>query len=269
MDDVLSTLRIKILHAQASQLDELWKSDLDNSPFSKLYYIESGSGYLRHHDNEFKLEPGHVYLIPPLSGLSYGCDSQIEIWWLHFTADVLMSLDLFDYINCSYEIAPKNISHIRIGMSNLIALFSKGGVDSQLLANGILMQLLASFVKEKGYQVNSERRELILRFQPAMDYVEKHLGEKLSVTELAKKVSLERAYFSTLFSKTFNISPALYINRKRIERAQKLLCETDLKLEAVSQELGFTDAFHLSKTFKKFTGLSPSEFRKKKAHLIP
>jgi transcriptional regulator GlxA family with amidase domain len=102
-----------------------------------------------------------------------------------------------------------------------------------------------------------------------LNHIEKHLGEKLSVTELAKKVSLERAYFSTLFSKIFKISPALYINRKRIERAQKLLCETDLKLEALAQELGFTDAFHLSKTFKKFTGVSPSEFRKRKANLIP
>jgi transcriptional regulator GlxA family with amidase domain len=148
-------------------------------------------------------------------------------------------------------------------------LFNKGGIDSQLLANGVLMQLLASFVKKEDSQVNPEKREMILRFQPALDHIEKHLGEKLSVTELAQKVSLERAYFSTLFSKTFNISPALYINRKRIERTQKLLCETNLKLEAISQELGFTDAFHLSKTFKKFTGISPSEFRKRKPHLIP
>ncbi len=265
----MATLRLKILQAHKSQLDAAWNCKLDNSPFAKIYYVESGAGFLRHHDQEFKLMPGRICLIPPLSGLSYGCDNKVEIWWAHFSAEVLSALNLFEYLNFSFQIAPKNTEHMRIIISNLITIFNEDSPDAQLLSNGLLLQMLAPFIKKSGSKVNAEKQAQILRFQPALKHIERHLGEKISVSALAKKVSLERAYFSTLFAKVFGISPALYINRKRIENAQAILRGTETKLEAIASELGFTDGFHLSKTFKKITGISPSEFKKRNRRLTP
>jgi AraC-like DNA-binding protein len=54
-----------------------------------------------------------------------------------------------------------------------------------------------------------------------------------------------------------------------VERAQRMLLESDATLQAIADRLSFTDAFHLSKTFKRIVGVSPSEFRSADHRLLP
>jgi len=83
--------------------------------------------------------------------------------------------------------------------------------------------------------------------------------------QLAELAHLEATYFSRQFSRRFGLSPVQYIQRQRIERAQRLLWETDATLSVIAEQTGFSSPFHLSKTFKKLTGMPPSEFRRRRA----
>jgi transcriptional regulator GlxA family with amidase domain len=55
--------------------------------------------------------------------------------------------------------------------------------------------------------------------------------------------------------------PVRYILQQRIRQAQLFLRQTDRTIDDVGETLGFVDGFHLSKVFKKFTGLSPGKYR--------
>ena len=88
------------------------------------------------------------------------------------------------------------------------------------------------------------------------------MKNKVGIIELSKSVHLERNYFSTLFKKVLGVSPIIYYHQLRCKAAQSLLQNRAITIEAIAQELGYVDAFHFSKSFKKIIGSSPSDFRK-------
>ncbi len=264
MDDLLSTLQLKILVASRGHFSTQWRVRNDFSPYARFYLIASGSAWMRHHDRDFSLSPGNLYLIPPRSGMEGGCGRHVEIYWTHFTASVYSGLDWFDWIDCDYVWKPNNFNEIKKRFSALVTGYHLTIPAAKIRSQSIQLELLAPFYRHPLSKSNDKNRQnWMQRFKPVMEYVENHLGDKLTVSQLAKKAYLERAYFSTRFSETFGIPVKKYIIQRRIDHARRMLLDTNVKLEAIAGELGFTDAFHFSRTFKKLTGESPSDFRRR------
>jgi AraC-like DNA-binding protein len=124
------------------------------------------------------------------------------------------------------------------------------------------MEIIASFFKRYDIKLPERFKKDIRRFEAIASLVEDSPGNKWSIQELAAKSGFGRVRFSTEFKRVFGVPPAKFIMRKRLERARYLLLATGRTLEDIAEELGFSDAFHLSKSFKADTGLSPKEFRK-------
>ena len=79
LTSLLRTLGLVILNAEDCQLNKTWKYDHVNSPFSRLYLIHSGVGWVCHHDQAWRLRPGSMHLIPSFTLSNYRCEKQIEI----------------------------------------------------------------------------------------------------------------------------------------------------------------------------------------------
>jgi transcriptional regulator GlxA family with amidase domain len=77
------------------------------------------------------------------------------------------------------------------------------------------------------------------------------------------------AAFSRRFAALFGLPPIQYQLGRRIATARQMLRASDVKLEEVACRLGFSDAFHFSKTFKRLTGLSPQQFRQRPSLPLP
>ncbi|MGG1554438.1 response regulator transcription factor [Paenibacillus ferrarius] len=93
-------------------------------------------------------------------------------------------------------------------------------------------------------------------------YIETHLHEELSREELAAAVYLNPAYLSRLFKKETGLSISEFSLKVRMERAKKLLAESNDKVSAVAEQTGYSHFSFFAKMFKKYTGLSPQEYRK-------
>lgn len=126
---------------------------------------------------------------------------------------------------------------------------------------GVLFLLLVPFLARAKPETVARRRRAYLRFREALAYIDAHLAEPPRVSELARVSHLERTYFSRLFQSQMGVKPAAYILRRRIEKAKQRLWTTEEPLRAIAESLGFSDAFHLSKSFKRLVGMSPSDFR--------
>lgn len=88
-------------------------------------------------------------------------------------------------------------------------------------------------------------------------------NSNLKIDEIAKTTGVSSCYFRKLFEEYSGESPILFRQRHRIEKAKLLLLsEEDYSIGEISQMLGFSDIYHFSKSFKKFTSLSPSEYKK-------
>lgn len=93
-------------------------------------------------------------------------------------------------------------------------------------------------------------------------YIEQHCGETLRVHELAQMCGMSYSYFAKLFRETYNQSCKEYIEFTRINKATDLLLFTNQDLTYISQETGFADCSHLIRTFKKWKGMTPKQWKK-------
>ena len=87
-----------------------------------------------------------------------------------------------------------------------------------------------------------------------------------TVAELADKCGIGRDSFSRNFIRKYGISPKQFLNRCILQRAYSLLATENIKNYEVAQKLKFTNEFYFSRFFKKHTGMTPSQFRKKNLH---
>lgn len=101
----------------------------------------------------------------------------------------------------------------------------------------------------------------------AKAYAQAHLTEHITLTALARHVHLSPYYFCHLFKKTTQLSFVDYVNRLRIEKASGQLADPGARISEVASTCGFDSLSHFDRTFKRYTGQSPKQYRT--THLRP
>jgi two-component system response regulator YesN len=97
----------------------------------------------------------------------------------------------------------------------------------------------------------------------ALKYIENHYMEcDLSLDDVANHVHISPSYFSVIFKTEHEMTFTDYLIKVRIEIAKELMRKTDLKLYEIAHRVGYDTAAYFSTAYKKYTGYSPSEFRK-------
>lgn len=99
--------------------------------------------------------------------------------------------------------------------------------------------------------------------EEAKHYIEDHLAEEVSLEEVAEYIGLNASYFSQLFKQSTQETFVQYRTRRRMEKAKKLLQQPHYRITDISGEVGYADHPHFTKTFKKYAGCLPSEYRQK------
>lgn len=97
---------------------------------------------------------------------------------------------------------------------------------------------------------------------PALDYIEKHFLENISIKTLADLCNLSQSHFFTLFKKQTALSPIQYKHNLLVENAIDMLTLTDKTIEEISEELNFSSSNYFRKIFTSITGHTPKEYRK-------
>ena len=92
-------------------------------------------------------------------------------------------------------------------------------------------------------------------------HVEDNLGSALTLAELAGVVGLSVFHFTRKFRGSFGCPPHVYVMRRRLDAAKRLLARPDLPLKVVAAECGFSDQSHLGRWFRRAYGLTPAAYR--------
>ena len=94
-------------------------------------------------------------------------------------------------------------------------------------------------------------------------YINKHLSESHSIPDIAKGCAMSESCFRRLVNEKTGLSPVRYIARQKIVKAKQLLAVDELSVEEIASILGYYDSAHFIKCFKRETGQTPAQFRKK------
>lgn len=97
------------------------------------------------------------------------------------------------------------------------------------------------------------------------EYIDLFLSDNLRITDIAEKCGLSYSCFAKKFREQYGISCKQYIEQTRLYKVEEFLLFTDFDLNYISQETGFSDCSHLIKSFKKYKGVTPKQFRLNKA----
>lgn len=98
-------------------------------------------------------------------------------------------------------------------------------------------------------------------FLKIMKYINSYYNENISLKDVAEVVNMNPNYISQVFKKSTGTTFSRYLTDLRINHAKKLLETTNTSINDISQQTGFNDYFYFLKTFKKYTGKTPSEYR--------
>lgn len=266
LGSILNHLTTNVISVDITQCTQKWR-EIDYTPqYSKIYYILEGEGRLVIDGVEYLPQPGQLCIMPANVLQSYEPINNNEYlkYWTHFTCES-GERSIFDIIKVPYLIDVKNHdTHKRLKtiFKDMIKHHKYKTFTSDLLLESYIRELIAIYLQETGLDnidihssKDSQRQSEIIR------YINDNISKKISVDEIAHEVYLHPNYFIKYFKKTFGISPAKYINNRKIELASEMLRSDDNNISEVAKKLGFSDIYHFSKVFKRHTGFSPSYYK--------
>lgn len=98
--------------------------------------------------------------------------------------------------------------------------------------------------------------------EKAKQYVQDHVEEQISLQDVANYICISPGYLSTLFKKQYNQSFVSYINHVKIEKACQLISSRQYLISEIAFRLGYENAYYFARVFRRYTGMSPSEWEK-------
>ena len=97
----------------------------------------------------------------------------------------------------------------------------------------------------------------------AITYINKNFTSDLTIKDVADHVYLSPFHFSRVFKKEIQVPFNTYLNQRRVKQAKILLTHSDLSVNAISKEIGFSQTSYFCKIFRSFVGTTPARYRKK------
>lgn len=132
-------------------------------------------------------------------------------------------------------------------------------VDS--LANVLAVHLLRHHATNRPelptYKGGLPQRQLL----KVLDYIDAHLGDDITLADLAALVDISQFHFGRLFKQSLGQSPYQYLMLQRVERAKTLLKKSDQSIGAIALECGFNSHSQFGRKFRQITGMTPKVYR--------
>ena len=163
------------------------------------------------------------------------------------------------------DVPPALVSLVRLLHDAGHALASDRDEARRCIENATaLLQGELAAGRPSGEAAGAARRAPLTPWQVARvtAFIDAQLSEKISLATLAAMARLSLAYFSRSFRTTVGVSPRAYVIRRRIERAQELMCRTDKPLAEIALDCGLADQAHLCRHFRHVVGMSPGAWRR-------
>jgi two-component system response regulator YesN len=119
-----------------------------------------------------------------------------------------------------------------------------------------------SYLTELALEIENQKKSDVDGIIPAiLDYVNNNYAYDISLNDVAKSVNLSYHYFSKIFKDEIGKSFTDYLTELRLEKSMKLLANPNISIKEVCQKIGYNDPNYYCKTFKKVTGMTPTEYR--------
>ena len=201
--------------------------------------------------------PGTVLAKPP-------AERHVDRWFDGWSRHLIIEIDptRHEELGPTRSVAEEVLHVDQVGAEALAwsALHEMREADSvsALAVEGIALQLLAR-VHRRVDQVESPRPAWL---DTVTDFLNDNFAESTSLSELAQIAGVHRDHLARVFSKTHGTSIGEYVRRRRVAAAAGLLAGSAERISTIALRTGFSDQSHLTRVFKRITGVTPGLYRR-------
>lgn len=234
----------------------------------QLLYLTEGEGVFHSTTvREAPLREGDLWLLFPGEWHSYHPNPRKgwKSYWIGFKGR-----NMDDRVRAGFLSPQKPIYHV--GFSDSIVRLYKQAYDAAIEEAAYSQQLMAGMVNLLiGIMYSKERNIQLSRNQAHVDLISRarlrireSLESPLTIQQVAEEMGISYSNFRKLFKEHTGISPAIYQQDLRLQRAKEMLSTTDISVKEIAYRLNFESPDYFSAKFKAKTGRRPSELRPSK-----
>ncbi|WP_276480931.1 AraC family transcriptional regulator [Paraflavitalea pollutisoli] len=246
--------------------------------FFEMVFILDGTGVQCINENKFNYRADQLFLLMPQDCHSFEVKTTTKFFFIRFSNIYLQAQHkewvqklefIFENNNHLPGCILKNTSDKQL-VRSLVEAIIREQVNQQAYHLDLVQQLINTMitvvarnitfstpVKLRGKAVNTTSLDMV-------HYIHQHIyePEKLKAEVMAHRFSISPAYISEYFKTHTGENLQQYIIQYRLKLVEIRLRHSDLRMNEIAFELGFTDESHLNRMFRKYNGQSPSEYRR-------
>lgn len=249
-----------------------------NHDYTELAYILSGKGKYLVDGKEYDVEAGDLVICNPgvmhTHIVTNPKEPTIEFIAgfndFHFKNMAPNSIETKDgscILKTTSELKQKLMMHCY----EMIAEKESSNAGKYIMFKSHLMQMLLLIMREivsnddyEQTRCNFESYNKNYAVKKVINYLNENYNKKISLEQIAHNMYLSPVYISKIFKEETGESPISYLIKIRLEKAQDILVkDKNSSIKAIANQVGYDDAYHFSKLFKKYYGISPLYYRKR------
>ena len=245
--------------------------------FIEIVYILEGNAVESVDDKEYAVGPGEMVFINYGSVHCFVSEGPFTYYNICFLPEVvsrviitpdnafaLLSLTAFDEMRQDQNggrisFSGKECVEIEHILAAMLSEYKEKLPSCDRVLESYMNILVTKMLRKTQMGVESQETKDI--WQEISEYIDQNPKAVLTLSSLANKCFYNPSYFSRMFKRKFHMSLTEYVSKKRVEYAIRLLRESDLSVEEISVQAGFTDRSTFYAVFSKVTGNTPAYYR--------
>jgi AraC-like DNA-binding protein len=247
-----------------------WNKSGNFAQCYKLYLPVSGEAVVKTAAGQRVMKPGHFYFVPGYHLRQQSCKKMMA-YWVHFACESFYLHHCLSRIHSAHSWPVQRLQWAepvfkRIGeiFQNPETAHSRLRQDPPLTLvcrlEAILMYMVADLLELPVDEALLSETEMDLeRLKPAINFMDNHFLLNPSLSEVAKQAHLAPNYFHQLFKKSSGLTPFAYMERRRLDRARRLLFNDKLSIKEVAAQCGYDNQLYFSRVFRRYFQLAPSD----------
>ncbi len=216
--------------------------------FNALSFRLKADAILKTQTDEYHMGDHFVSYVP--ARLDYSRSASVDkLIAIHFETTDYSTKRIEYFIPKDHEILTRLFLHI-------LDCWNKKESGYKYRCSAILYEIFAECYSQN-FTPNTKKSKI----QSSVDYIaENYTDQNLTMEDISKRSFMSEVYFRKLFKEEYGISPQKYIIRLRIQKAVGLISTGYYSLKEIAYMSGYSDYKYFSTEFKKFLGVSPSEY---------
>ena len=242
-----------------------WNSLPHTHACTELFYVVGGLGQFRIMDKMLAVRPDDLVIVNP----------QVEHTEVSLNANpleyIVLGVEGLEFAASEGGDGRYTLFNFRRGRQELLTLFhdilseiDRKPAGYEIVCQDLLEVLVVKLMRQTDFSLTvAPQRRSSKECAAVKRYIDGHFKESVTLDMLAGIAHVNKYYLVHTFSREYGVSPINYLISRRVEESRYLLGHTDHTLSQIAQMMNFSSPSYFSQSFRKLTGISPMEYRRR------